>query len=96
MKLAYLSPEKRSTVDTITQADIERVRMTPISTFLKVNRGKRALCLFHDDKDPSMWIPEPHRYHCFVCQNSGTTIDIVMKLYNCSFKEVVEKILACG
>lgn len=92
-QLSYLEEDKEVMRGVITEKDIEQAKQIPISNFIRVNRAKKAICLFHSDKDPSMHIYNTNRYYCFVCGASGSSIDIVMKLYNCSFKEAVQKLL---
>jgi len=79
-------------VGQITENDIMLVKQIPIRTFIKVNGQKKAICLFHNDKNASMHIYDT-TYHCFTCEAHGTTIDIIMKLYNLTFIEAVKKLL---
>lgn len=68
-------------------------KKVPISTFLKVSHDK-ALCLFHNDSDPSMHIYEKdNRYYCFVCNANGDVIDLVMALRNISFIDAVKSLI---
>ncbi len=59
----------------------------------KVGRNYRALCPFHDDKNPSFYVsPERQLYHCFGCGRSGDVIRFVQEIENCSFVEAVSKL----
>lgn len=70
---------------------IAQAREYPISDLLPKTRGganKPQLCPFHNDHRPSLNIKN-NFYYCHACQASGDTIDLYMKLNNCSFKEAV-------
>lgn len=85
--LYYITPHE-TVHGSISSHDIVRAKQRPIKDFIKVNWAGKALCLFHNDKHASMHI-YPNNYHCFSCHTSGTVIDIIMKLRNCTFKEAV-------
>lgn len=68
---------------------ITRARTYPIKNLVKVNRQRKAKCLWHDDANPSIHIYPDHAY-CFVCGKRVNAIDVYMRLNNCSFKEAVE------
>ena len=76
----------------LTPQQIERAREVDISNFIRVNSAKKALCIFHSERNPSMHIYK-NKYYCFTCGAHGSTIDIVMQLYNLSFTETVKKII---
>lgn len=76
-KTPYISPN-----------DIALAKTIPISNFIKIPASKKILCLFHNDKNPSLHVYGTS-YYCFVCSANGTTIDIIMKLRNCSFTQAV-------
>lgn len=47
-----------------------------------------ALCPFHADNNPSLrFRARTNSYKCFVCGESGNSIDLVMKMLNKNFKE---------
>lgn len=75
--------------DTIDNTDIERARMVPIAALIKVTPMKKALCLWHTDRHPSMHVYKDHAY-CFVCNKHADAIDIVMARYNLKFVEAVQ------
>lgn len=85
--LSFLLPHKGQT-SSITADDIVRAKQFPINTFLKIPSNKKVICLFHNDKQPSMHIYGT-TYHCFTCGAHGTTIDIIMRLKNMSFTQAV-------
>jgi hypothetical protein len=51
-----------------------------------------ALCPFHPDSEPSLAIYGDH-FHCFGCGWGGDIFAFVMKLFNLSFPEAVEKVV---
>lgn len=51
-----------------------------------------TLCLFHDDRHPSMKVDE--RYYCFACNETGDVIDYVARLFDLSNYEAAKKLQA--
>ena len=49
-----------------------------------------TLCLFHDDRHPSMKVDE--RYYCFACNETGDVIDYVARLFGLSNYEAAKKL----
>ena len=43
-----------------------------------VNHYGMALCPFHNDRHPSLYVADDH-YHCFACGEHGDVIDFVSK-----------------
>ena len=86
VKLNFFNPYKKN--GGITEEDILQAKSVPMSTFIKVPYGHKVQCLFHSDKKPSMHIYR-NSFFCFACGAHGTTIDLVMKLQNKTFKEAV-------
>lgn len=74
------------------KSDLDKVRATPIVGVaerlgLKVKKN-RCLCIFHDDKTPSMSLsPSRNTYRCWSCGARGDPIDLVRKHLNLSFVE---------
>ena len=56
-----------------------------------VNRSRKALCPFHNDHNPSLFVADDH-YHCFACGEHGDVIDFVAKLYGLSLHEAAKKL----
>lgn len=52
---------------------------------IQVKNGK-CLCLFHDEKTPSMSIKD-NKLHCFACNRSADVFDVVREIKGCSFKD---------
>lgn len=46
---------------------------------LEVNRHGKALCPFHNDRHPSLYVADDH-YYCFACGAHGDVIDFTAKL----------------
>lgn len=47
---------------------------------IEINRQGKALCPFHNDRHPSLFVADDH-YHCFACGEHGDSIDLVAKLF---------------
>ena len=47
---------------------------------VEVNRCGMALCPFHNDRHPSLYVADDH-YHCFACGEHGDVIDFAAKLF---------------
>ena len=47
---------------------------------VEVNRYGMALCPFHNDRHPSLYVADDH-YHCFACGEHGDVIDFAAKLF---------------
>lgn len=76
--------------------DLALIRDIPIKTVLD-NLGYRPNangwynCPFHKEKTPSFHVmPNNNKFKCFSCGESGTTIDLVMKINNCSVSESIK------
>ena len=85
----------------IPDEQIERIKQDISLTRLVESRGielKRhgqndliGLCVFHNDKNPSLVItPESNLFHCLGCGAGGSVIDWVMKTEGVSFRHAVE------
>ncbi|MEK6879643.1 MAG: CHC2 zinc finger domain-containing protein [Nanoarchaeota archaeon] len=61
-----------------------------VEGLIKVNRMNKALCLFHQDKNPSMHIYDDH-FYCFSCGERGDIITFLTKFYNISISELLNK-----
>ena len=58
----------------------------------------KALCPFHDDKDPSLKInTEKNIFHCFVCEAKGNILEFVMKKDGVEIRPAALKVASiCG
>ena len=71
----------------ITDEMIRAAKEYPIEKLVEVHKGK-ALCINHKDTNPSMDCRKNFA-HCYVCDESWDTIDIVMRLQGKPFNEAV-------
>ena len=58
---------------------------------VEVNRHRKALCPFHNDRHPSLFVDDDH-YHCFACGEHGDVIDLTSKLYGLSLYDAAKKL----
>lgn len=72
----------------ITDSMIARAREYPLENLLQINRAGFARCIWHTDTHPSMFCKK-NFVHCFSCNKSGSTIDIIMHRDGLSFREAV-------
>jgi len=58
----------------------------------------KALCPFHEDKDPSLKINTAKNiFHCFVCEAKGNILDFVMKMDGVEIRPAALKVASlCG
>ena len=60
---------------------------------IKAGRNYKAVCPFHDDKNPSLMISkEKQIFKCFVCGASGNAISFIQKYDKISFFEAVKEV----
>ena len=60
---------------------------------IDVNRYGKALCPFHNDRHPSLYVADDH-YHCFACGEHGDVIDFVSKLFRLSLYDAAQQVAA--
>ena len=58
---------------------------------LQVNRNGMALCPFHNDCHPSLYVSDDH-YHCFACGEHGDVIDLTAKLFDLRLYDAARKL----
>ncbi len=58
---------------------------------VEVNRYGKALCPFHNDRHPSLFVDDDH-YHCFACGEHGDVIDFTAKLFGLSLYDAMKKL----
>ena len=56
-----------------------------------VNRSSKALCTFHNDRHPSLFVADDH-YHCYACGVHGDVIDFTSKLFGLKLYEAAQKL----
>lgn len=72
--------------------NVEKAKNFPITELIDF-KGRTAKCLFHDEQNSSLYYyPKTNSCYCFGCLTSADSIDIYMKLNNCTFKEAVAKL----
>ena len=60
---------------------------------VEINHYGMALCPFHNDRHPSLYVADDH-YHCFACGEHGDVIDFVSKLFQLSLYDAAQKLAA--
>ena len=60
---------------------------------IDVNRYGKALCPFHNDRHPSLYVADDH-YYCFACGKHGDVIDFVGRLFQLSPYDAARKLMA--
>ena len=60
---------------------------------IDVNRYGKALCPFHNDRHPSLYVADDH-YYCFACGEHGDVIDFVGRLFQLSPYDAARKLMA--
>ena len=60
---------------------------------VSVNRQGKALCPFHNDRHPSLYVADDH-YYCFACGEHGDVIDFVGRLFQLSPYNAARKLMA--
>lgn len=72
--------------------EVLRARDFPISELVHFKR-RLTLCIWHDEKTPSLHLFPDNHVHCFGCGKTGDAIAVSMQLNHCSFREAVAKLL---
>ena len=60
---------------------------------VKVGRNKKALCLWHSDRSPSMHVYR-EKVHCFACGRGGDAIDVFAAANGLETKDAVRALAA--
>ena len=58
---------------------------------IDVNHHGMALCPFHNDRHPSLYVSDDH-YHCFACGEHGDVIDLTAKLFDLRLYDAAQKL----
>lgn len=70
----------------------EAVTMSDVAAWygFEVNRSGNMLCPFHNDSRPSLHVyPSSRGWWCFVCNEGGSVIDFVAKLFHITPRQAV-------
>ena len=60
---------------------------------IDVNRYSKALCPFHNDRHPSLYVADDH-FYCFACREHGDVIDFAAKLFGLPLYEAAQRLAA--
>ena len=60
---------------------------------IDVNRYGKALCPFHNDRHPSLYVADDH-YYCFACGEHGDVIDFAARLFGLPLYEAAQRLAA--
>lgn len=84
---------KSSTIDYITEQDIDRAKEYPIDSLLDFNRAGYHTCLFHNEDTASMYYyKNTNHCWCFGCNKTADAISVYRELHGVSFIEAVKKL----
>ena len=59
---------------------------------VEANHYGMALCPFHNDRHPSLYVADDH-YYCFACGEHGDVIDFVGRLFQLSPYDAARKLM---
>ena len=60
---------------------------------VEVNHYGMALCPFHNDRHPSLYVTDDH-YHCFACGAHGDVIDFAAKMFGLPLYDAAQRLAA--
>ena len=60
---------------------------------VSVNRQGKALCPFHNDRHPSLYVADDH-YYCFACGAHGDVIDFAADFFDLPLYEAAQRLAA--
>ena len=60
---------------------------------VSVNRQGKALCPFHNDRRPSLYVTDDH-YYCFACGAHGDVIDFAANFFDLPLYEAAQRLAA--
>lgn len=71
--------------------DVETLKQIPIDTIIEV--GRNNFFKMRDERTPSCyWYKNQNRFWDFGDNTGGSVIDLVMRLYDCSFVEACKRL----
>ena len=77
----------------VTPAQIEAARAVPIDSLMDFSRNHKGLCVFHNEKTPSMHLFPDNHVHCFSCGGGGDAISVIRAMREIGFTEAVRALL---
>ena len=70
---------------------IRQAKAVPITSLLTFNYAGFAKCPLHNEATGSFkYYPQGNRWHCYGCNTSGDSIDLIMRLKGLKFLEAVD------
>jgi hypothetical protein len=73
------------------QAALSKAKSFPIDNLVEVKHGSKALCVWHDETNPSMhYYRKNNTVWCFSCGRGGDAVDVVMAQRNCTMVEAMD------
>ena len=60
---------------------------------IEIDRYGKALCPFHNDRHPSLYVADDH-YHCFACGAHGDVIDFAANFFDLPLYEAAQRLAA--
>ena len=60
---------------------------------VSINRQGRALCPFHNDRHPSLYVADDH-FYCFACGAHGDVIDFAANFFDLPLYEAAQRLAA--
>lgn len=89
-----VAPPSEQDQNGISDAEIEAAKNRDCADFVEIKRNggqiQWALCVFHNDTNPSMaCYPGEKGFYCFACNEGGDVIKLVQKVHNCTFPEAI-------
>jgi len=82
--------ERNAVTQGVTPEEIQRAKEIPIEHFCEFGRNKKGLCVFHNEKTPSMHLFSNNHAYCFSCSKGGDSISIYRAIYECGFIDAVK------
>lgn len=71
--------------------NVEEAKKVPVTDLLDFNTRGKAICIWHNDTNPSLHLyKEQNRVWCFSCNQGGDSIEIVKQKYNLDFISAVK------
>lgn len=71
---------------------LEKAKTYPINRLVDF-KHKKACCLWHNEKTPSMaYYPNTNSVYCFGCGKYGDAVDVYKEIHSCDFKTAVTEL----
>lgn len=77
-------------------ADLKRLAgLQPYRQYLDLKSDGdhfKAVCPWHDDKNPSLIVYQDGHHHCFACEAHGDALDLIRQLDRCELPQAVQRL----